>query len=440
MSRILCTVWPFTGHLHPNFAVAAELRRLGHEVAFFTGAGGRDAVTRAGFEFLPMQHINEARVEHLVLSENGILSATGNYLRLSSMWREWVLDSIPAQMQDLLPLIEKWKPDVIVCDPTMWAPFLLLHEVTGIPVGILSLIPACHISGKHGPIIGFPIPRPVTPLQKTKAAVLRAISDVGRRSVRNKANELRQSYGLPPISVSVTDYAGQMPLYLVPGSREFDYERTDLPPSVQYVGPCLWGGSSADAPPEWFNQLPPDQPVIYASEGTIHLQPRLLRAVAQAMAGRPVQVIMTTGKHRDPASIDLGLSRPASNIHVHQWISLNALLPRLAGIVTIGGPSTLMAGFAAGIPAVVVPFTWDHPETGFRVAESGAGVHLKFRDCSPENMRRAIEQILYQPGYRENARRLARCFERDGGPAAAGHLIAGLVRSGTQRSTATSIG
>jgi MGT family glycosyltransferase len=431
MSRILCTVWPFTGHLHPNFAVATELKRLGHEVAFFTGAKGREPVEKAGFEFLPMRHIDEARVEHLVLSENGILSATGNFLRLRAMFREWLLDSIPAQMQDLVPLLDRWKPDVVVCDPTMWAPFLLLHELRKIPVAVLSLIPACHISGKQGPVIGFPMPYPRTSREKIRAAVLRRISDLVRRPLWGKANAIRREYGLPPLTTSVTDFAGKMPLYLVPGSREFDYERTDLPATVQYVGPCMWMGSPDAALPEWIDRLPKHQPLIYASEGTIHLEPRLLRAVAQAMANRPVQVIMTTGKHRDPRSLDLGLERPAPNIHIHQWVPLQPLLGRLAGIVTIGGPSTLMAGFAAGIPAVVVPFTWDHPETGFRVAESGAGVHLRFRDCTAANMRAAIEQILYQPSYRENACRLARCFERDGGPARAAQLIAGLVQTQT---------
>jgi MGT family glycosyltransferase len=427
MSRILCTVWPFTGHLHPNFAVAAELKRAGHKVAFFTGSKGRDAVQKAGFEFLPMRHVDEARVEFLVLSENGILSATGNSLRLSAMWREWVVDTIPAQMQDLDPLIDEWKPDVIVCDPTMWAPVLLLHELRNIPVAVLSLIPACHISGPDAPILGFPTARAKTAFDKARAAVLRTLSDLGRRPVRARANAIRKSYGLPPLSMSVTDFAGRMPLYLVPGCPEFDYGRTDLPESVRYVGPCLWGGSSEAVLPEWINDLPKDQPLIYASEGTIHLEPRVLRAVAQAMADQPVQVIMTTGKHRDPATLDLGLRRPAANIHVHQWIPLQPLLPKLAGMVTIGGPSTLMAGFAAGIPAVVVPFTWDHPETAFRVADSGAGVHIPFRECNPSAMRSAIEQILYQSSYARNAQRLARCFERDGGPARAARLIAGLA-------------
>jgi MGT family glycosyltransferase len=423
MSRILCTVWPFTGHLHPNFAVAAELKRAGHRVAFFTGSKGREAVQQAGFEFLPMRHIDEARIEHLVLSENGILSAAGNFLRLGAMWREWVIDSIPAQMQDLNPLIDEWKPDVIVCYPTMWAPILLLHELHRIPVAVLSLIPACHISGQDAPILGFPIPRPRTAFDKIRASVLRVLSDAGRWPVRARASAIRKSYGLSPLSMSVTDFAGRMPLYLVPGCREFDYDRADLPASVRYVGPCLWGGSSDAVLPDWVHELPKDRPLIYASEGTIHLEPRVLRAVAQAMAGRPVQVIMTTGKHRDPATLDLGLRQPAANIHVHQWIPLQPLLPKLAGMVTIGGPSTLMAGFAAGVPAVVVPFTWDHPETAFRVAHSGAGVHIPFRDCNASNMRSAIEQILYEPSYSRNARRLARCFQRDGGPARAARLI-----------------
>ena len=373
------------------------------------------------------ERVDEDLIEEMFLSPRGIQSASANPFHLRDRWRRCVLDSVPAQLEDLDEIVASWQPDVIVCDPTMWAPFLVLCETRRIPVAIFGLVPACHISGRDGPILGFPLPRALTSRERLRARVLRGVSDLFLRPVRRDASRLRASYGLSPLDCSVTDFAGRMPLYLVPGSPEFDYQRDDLPPSVHYVGPCLWKGSKAESLPEWVAGLPPGQPVIYASEGTVQLKPVVLRAVAQGLAGLPVQVILTTGKHRDPATLDLGVQPLPSNIHVAQWIPLTPLLERLSAMVTIGGPSTMMAAFEAGVPVVVVPFTWDHPETGWRVAESGAGIHLQPKQCTPERMRVAVERLLKEPSFRENAQRLARSFVRCGGAARAAELIAALV-------------
>ena len=300
MARFLLTVWPFTGHINPNMAIARALRERGHEVAFYTGVKARSVVEGEGFRCFLIRRVDEAHVEHVVLSAQGILSRPRNPFRLRAMWREFVLGTVPAQLADLGEVRELWPPDVILCDPTMWAPFLILHEVWHVPVAVFSLIPACMLSGRDSPIPGIPLPRPRNSYARLRARALRALVDRFLRDVRRGASALRQTHGLSPIHTSVSDFAGQMPLSLVPGSPEFDYQRNDVPASVQYVGPCLWSGSRREPSPEWLGRLPRDRPLVYVSEGTIHLQPRVLKAAAQGLANRPPQVIITTGQHRDP--------------------------------------------------------------------------------------------------------------------------------------------
>src|SRR5262249_14154218 len=150
------------------------------------------------------------------------------------------------------------------------------------------------------------------------------------------ASDLRQSYGLAPLRTSVTDFAATMPLYLVPSSQEFDYERNDLPRSVHYVGPCLMGHSESRhlSPP--IAGLNPELPWVYVSEGTLHLDPLVLRCAAQGLANLSLEVIITTGRHRVPETLDLGPRPLASNIHVRQWLELNPLLPHLRALVNVG--------------------------------------------------------------------------------------------------------
>lgn len=427
VARFLFTVWPFAGHIYPSLAIANALRARGHEVAFYTGAKACRTVQQESFRSFPFQQVDETRVEQIVSSPTGLLSHPRNPLRTKAMWRAWVLDTVPAQLADLEAVLASWPPDVIVCDPSMWGPFLILHEARRIPVAIFSLVAICLLSGREGPIPGFPLPRPRTWYQRWRARALRAVTDLILADIRHAASTLRRSYGLPPLRTSVTDYAGQMPLYLVPSSPEFDYQRTDLPPSVRYVGPCWWHKPDGLPAPSWLSGLPGDQPLVYVTEGTVNLQPRILRAAAQGLAYRPMQVVMTTGRHRDPEALDLGPRPLAPNIHVERWVPLADLLPRMSVLVTTGGPSTLMAALSRGVPIVIVPSDWDHPETGWRIAEAGAGVRLAPKACTPKRLREAVELVLSEPSFRRNAQRLANSLARCGGPARAAELLEELA-------------
>jgi glycosyltransferase DesVII/glycosyltransferase OleGII len=82
-----------------------------------------------------------------------------------------------------------------------------------------------------------------------------------------------------------------------------------------------------------------------------------------------------------------------------------------------------MAAINEGLPVVIVPFAWDHPETGFRIQESGSGVLLPPQSLTPASLRDAVLRVLNEPAFRENAVRLANGFHKLGGAARAAELI-----------------
>jgi MGT family glycosyltransferase len=217
-----------------------------------------------------------------------------------------------------------------------------------------------------------------------------------------------------------------MPLYLVLGTSEFDYERRDLPPSVHYVGACLWDKPSHEKPSDWLEQLPKGQPWVHASEGTVHvLSPFVLSAAAQGLANLPMQVILTTGGNREPSELDLGPIAP--NVHVVRWVSHTELLPRLDVMITTGGSATVQSTLKAGVPLIIVPTEWDKPDIARRVVETGAGLLLEPKNCTPKGLRVAVEQVLGTPSFRQNAQRMAAAFARYGGPLAAAELLEKLA-------------
>ncbi len=194
------------------------------------------------------------------------------------------------------------------------------------------------------------------------------------------------------------------------------------------------GTRQADAPaPEWLAKLPVGQPLIYVTEATIGTQePFLLRAAAQALRDLPVQVVMTTGKQRKPEELNLGPAAP--NIRVVPYVPQSDLLPRMAVMVTLGGSGGVLAALKAGVPLVVVPTEWDRPENAQRVVEAGAGIRIAAKLCTPERLRHAVEQVLKEPSYRQNAQRLAKSFAEFEGPLGAAKLLEGLLPASVSKS------
>ncbi len=432
MARFLFTVWPFAGHVHPAIGIAQALRARGHEAAFYTGAAAGSLMESEGLRCFPFTKLPEQRVSELVSSEFPYRASMWLELRyakrLQARLREWLLDTIPQQVADIEAVLAAWGPDVLVCDSAFWSPILVFREKQRIPVAVLSVTAACMLPGPGAPTWGRGSPRPRNAWMRARYTLERNLVRDLSRGFRGQANALRQAYGLSALDCSVTEFAARMPLYLVPSTREYDYERRDLPPSVHYVGPCVWDKPATTPPPDWLLELGRARPLIYVTEATVGTsEPFLLKAAARALAGLPFDVVMTTGKQRNPAQLDLGAL--AGNIRVESYVPQSDLLPRTTVMVTLGGSGGVMAALKAGVPLVVVPTEWDRPENAQRVVECGAGLRIAAGKCTPERLGGAVERVMAEPSFRKNARRLSAVFAREEGPARAAELLESLSES-----------
>lgn len=444
MTRFLLAMWPYIGHVYPNIALAHALRARGHEVAFYTGAMAGPVVEREGFRCFPLRQVarqitritgcpepnngSEWDSPHLYqrLSERYTVALDRRVLTHSrlfrSMYRDWFLGTVPAQVADLQAILTEWSPHALVCDPFMWGPILVLHEAQGVPVAVFSFFASCLLPGREVPVLGLGLARPRGRWAQRAMQVLGMIRDLVFADIKHHADLIRRQYGLPPLSAPVMEYAGRMLLYLIASVPEFDYQRSDLPSSAHYVGPCLWDKPAQEPPPAWLAELNGAVPVVYVTEGTAQTRaPILLQAAYQGLAGSSLQVIMTTGLQRDPAQLGLGPTAP--NIRVERWVAHSDLLPKVSVAVTHGGSGTVLSALRAGVPLVVVPMQWDQLENAQRVVEAGAGVQLKAERCTPERLRSAVIRVLEESSFRQNARRLAAALNRYDGPRRAAELL-----------------
>ena len=445
MTRILFTCWPFPGHVLPQLGVARALRERGHEVLFATGASAAPGIERAGFDVAPFRHLDEGRARAAVeaLEQRDQRSRPSPAL-VRRTFREWLVETIPDQLADLGPLVDAWRPDGISTDVAFWSPMVVLHEQAGVPVAVFPTFLGPLIPGPGAPPWGLGLPPPKGPVGRFLTRSVNAATKWGGRGLRARVDELRAAHGLGPLGCTVNELMGRLPLCLVGGVRELDYGRADLPPSVHYVGDCTWhpsggdGGDSGGDGDEWLAGVPGDQPWVHVSEGTLHSgDPFLLRAAAEGLARRPVQVVLTAGQ-RDPAALGLGPLAP--NVHLAGWVDHATLLPRCRVVITAGGAGTIISSLRAGVPLVVVPTTWDKPDNARRVTEAGVGVRLSPRRCTPARLRAAVEEVLADPGYARRARAAAALLDRAPGPGGAAELLVAMAREGAPASGRTGEG
>lgn len=427
MSRLLFTCWPFVGHVLPQLSIASALRAAGHEVAFYTGPTARALIEPEGFEVFGFDHVDEdAAYGSMSSREGGSQPGLAGLRDTQRTLREWLVETIPAQLADTEPILAAWKPDVVVTDLSMWAPIVILWEATPVPVVLSSTFMGPMTPGRDAPPFGFGLKPPTSFMGRLAARALSGGTDLAAKGLRRRVDELRADRGLPPLGCSVNAFTGRLPLYLVGTIPELDYDRADVPASVSYVGPCIWNPPPSPDAAAWLDAVATGRPWVHVTESTLrHGDPFLLRAAARGLGGAPLEVILTTGRQREASSLDLGPL--TSNVHVTPWLNHTELLPRCAAMVTAGGTGSVMAALRAAVPLVVVPSAWDQPDNARRVVEAGVGVRLAPRRCTPEALRAAVEHVLGDPGFAERARRIADRLADSPGPGGAAALLASVA-------------
>ena len=424
--RVLFCCWPFEGHVFPQLSIALAVREQGGEAAFYTGSEFAETVSSEGVPVFPYARVVSAW--RGVRERERAVGGRRQSLRVARQaFRQWLVETIPDQVADIREVIAQWQPDVLVTDASMWGPSLVLGESESLPVALASPLIYALLPGPDAPAPGLGLAPPRDLRGRVLTRVIGGVTELIARGARSRLDEIRSDFGLGPMGCGVNEFMGRLPLYLVLSTPELDLNRWDLPPSVHYVGACLWHPPQEPSTDEWLDSLRTDRPWVHVTDGTSHFQdPFVLRAAVQGLSGAAMEVIITHGRQRQPEAF---APEPlAPNIHVRRWVSHASLLPRCAALVTTGGAGSTMAGLRAGIPLVLVPTTWDKPENAIRVVEAGAGVIVRPRRCSPRRLREAIEEVLGDPAYSEAAQACAARLARAPGPAGAATLIQGLVR------------
>lgn len=357
--RVIFTSSAGYGHLHPKVPLARALAGAGHDVAFAIPERFCDRVRDAGFTAFPVGPDGSALAE--LVAGTGVPTGGGvvheDHFRFA--FTRILEVAVPAVMADLMPLVERWVPTLLVHDTSDWAA-PLVAAATG----------TVAVNQGWGPLF------PTGELAAAGEAVAAFWDDRGleRRPLGGMFDGLYLDLCPPSLQV--------------PHATEVVRTRKPL-------RPIPFDAVGGEGLPAWVDELD-DRPLVYVTLGTwFNLEIGVFATVLQALRHEPLNVVVTVGHANDPASF----GPQPGNVRIEGYIPMSLLLPRCHAVVAHGGAGSMLAALSRGIPMLLLPQGADQFNNADRCVAAGAGRRLLPAELGTGAVRAEMRALLGDPGY-----------------------------------------
>jgi UDP:flavonoid glycosyltransferase YjiC (YdhE family) len=209
-------------------------------------------------------------------------------------------------------------------------------------------------------------------------------------------NRVRRKHGLPSLGLDLRRVYTDADRVLYADIPDM-FPLQDSPGNHVFIGPILW--SPPGALPEWWDSLPTERPIVYATPGSSG-QHGLLPMIVEALADLPVTVIAAS------AGGDVSI-RNAANVFLANYLPGTAAAARADLVICNGGSPTCQQALAAGVPVLGLPGNLDQFLNMAALVRSGVGAMLRADRTSPSRLRRSAAALLVDADVRKRAQRFA---------------------------------
>lgn len=407
-----------TGHLNPMTTLGRELQQRGHRVTLFGIPDAQPKTLAAGLEFCSI-----GEVEFPAGSSAGSFAELGKLSGLAALKYTIVffqqiaamlLREAPAAISDAgveLLLVDRTSFGGGTVADFLEIPFvsvscaLMLNQEPGVPPinTNWSYSPAWWAQRRNQ--FGYQL------INRIAQPILEIVA------------QYRQQWNLPPHLHSNDAYSQLAQLCQQPA--QFEFPRQHLPPHFHFNG-SYHHPASRELAPFPFEKLT-GQPLIYASMGT--LQNRLgevFENIAQACVGLDAQLVIALGGGSSPESLP---ELPGAPLVVGYAPQLE-LLQRAALTITHAGMNTALESLSNGVPMVAIPIANDQPAVAARIAWTGTGEVVSLAHSGSSRLQAAVQRVLTEDAYRQNAVKLQAAIRCAGGASRAADIVERVMQTG----------
>lgn len=374
MSKIVFFNIPAHGHTNPTLNVVRELVSRGHQVWYYSYAMMREKIESTGACFVPC---DEYDMEMKLSAKDS--ARIGKDLALST---RVLVDTTIALDDKVCEDMKKLMPDCIIADSmAVWGKAVAMK--LGIP----------YISSTTT----FAFNRHSSKVMKQSIGdVLKMLFSMPR--INKQVNRLKER-GYPVKNILDIIGNDENANTLVYTSPEFQPCSDTFSDKYTFVGPII--RPSAEKIEKTREKL------IYISMGTVNNDmPSLYRHFISVLGNTDYQVIMSVGRE---VSIE-SLGRLPENISAFQTVDQIAVLEKADVFISHCGMNSVSESLYFSVPLVMLPQTTEQSGVAERVKQLGAGIKLDKVD--EESVLDAVEEVLLNNKYRDNASKIADGFKR----------------------------
>lgn len=382
---------PAHGHTNPTLGVVRELVSRGHEVWYYSYEMMRGKIESSGARFIPCDGFD---CEQKLSKKDSV--RVGKDLAFST---KILVDTTLALDEAVCRDMEHLKPDCIVADSmAVWGKAVAMK-------------------------LGIPFVSSTTTFafnQYSAKIMKQGIGDLLRMlaAMPNVNRQIRrlQERGFPVRNILDIIQNDDHTHTIVYTSPQFQpCADTFSPEFYAFVGPSIRPASDT--------VIKKAEKLIYISMGTVNndMLP-LYKTCIRAFGQTPYQVILSVGDLVEMASFgDL-----PENVSVYPSVDQIAVLQKADVFLSHCGMNSVSEALFFGVPLVMLPKTSEQKGVAFRVWQLGAGILLEKE--KPEKILAAVETLLSDSAYSENAKKIAGGFRSCSGAAGAADKILSQCR------------
>ena len=403
--KILFASLAADGHFGPLTGIAVHLQQDGHDVRWYTGASMAGKLERLGVPLLPFRRAIEITGENIptLFPERAGLRGP-KLIRFDG--EKIMFSNAGAYFEDVREINEQFAFDLLFCDAAFYGA-RLIKEILGKPVVALDPGPEPLEDAPNLPpnFVGL-MPAKTGIGRSAHRAMKFGIDRMVNRHLQAGYNETLQTHGVEPITWSVLEetYRTAEVTFLngVPG---LTYPREHPNPKIVFAGACHPYRDPGRPPADLPAQLGRYRHTVLISQGTIdNVDPnKLMIPALEALQDSDCLLIVATGGQRTD---ELRRRYPTPNVVITDWIDFDAVLPHVDVFICNGGSGSLLLSMSHGVPVVGAGIREGKNDNNAHIEYLGLGINLRTEKPSPRRIRRAIDTVLREPRFRDNAARI----------------------------------
>lgn len=390
MSKIVFFCIPAHGHTNPTLGVVRELVNRGHEVTYYSYNLMREKIEATGATFVSCDDYD---MEQKLDPKDAV--RVGKDLAFST---KLLVETTLALDEHILADMKRMHPDCIVADSmAVWGKAIALK--LGIPFISSTTTFAFN---QHSAKI----------MKQGLGDLFKMIFSMGKI---NKDIKRLQDKGYPIKSVLDIIQNDENTHTVVYTSSEFQPCADTFTDKYAFVGPSIRPAESEIVKTK--NKL------VYISMGTVNndLLP-LYKECIQAFAETDYQVIMSVG---NLVSME-EFGKLPENVSVYPSVDQIAVLQKADVFLSHCGMNSVNESLYFCVPLIMLPQTPEQGGVATRVEQVGAGIRLQKPDAT--SILNAVNTVLTETSYRENAKTISDGFKACSGAKGAADKILRVCR------------